>query len=299
MRILVTSGSGLTGNAFRGLAETKYSGHEFFFHSKSAGDLSVTGVFGSLLAKVRPDVIIHNAGKLHGSFASEESVEESKKINASIFDNLIKEVRPYQQVYCLSSYHVFASPAPFSVLDLESLNWETTYAQEKSRQIEKAIHHANVNFVILPHLFGEYDNFLPGRAHFVANSIRRVVAAQQQQGEQIEFFGSASRVLQFSTAELVADYLLETVFSDPASAERYILADVGWVRTCFEVFAKICDIVGFNGAVVAVDSDKNIVERDMYYSLGTNQYNSDEIQLLNSLRVAVDYFKRSEGKRVD
>jgi nucleoside-diphosphate-sugar epimerase len=299
MRILVTSGSGLTGNAFRRLAATKYSGHEFFFHSKSAGDLSVTDVFSSLLAKVKPDVIIHNAGKLHGSFASEASIVESKKINANIFDNLIKEVRPYQQVYSLSSYHVFPSSAPFSVLDLESLNWETSYAQEKSRQIVGALFHPNVNFVILPHLFGEYDNFLPGRAHFVANSIRRVVAAQQQHDEQIEFFGSESRVLQFSTADLVADYILNTIFSDLASEKRYLLVDVGWVRTCYEVFTRICDIVGFNGAVVAVDSDKNIVERDMYYSSGTNQYNSDEIQLLNSLRVAVDYFKRSEGKYVD
>lgn len=299
MRILVTSGSGLTGNAFRRLAATKYSGHEFFFHSKSAGDLSVPEVFEFLLAKVKPNVIIHNAGKLHGSFANNESIEESKKINASIFDNLIKEVRPHQQVYCLSSYHVFPSSAPFSILDLESLNWATSYAQEKSRQIVGAIKHTNVNFVILPHLFGEYDNFSPGRAHFVANSIRRIVAAQKRQEEQIEFFGSQTRLLQFSTAELVADYVLSAIFSDLTSEERYLLADIGWVRTCFEVFVRICDIVGFNGVVVAVDSDKNVLERDMYFSSGSNQSNSDEIQLLSSLKIAIDYFKRSEGEHVD
>jgi len=298
MRILVTSGSGLTGNAFRNLSKTKYPSHEFFFHTKSKGDLSMPDVFRFLLANVKPDVIIHNAANLHGSFASRENIEESKRINTKIFENLVEALHPFQKVYCLSSYHVFASSAPFSFLDLKSLNWNTSYAQEKSRQIERAVSHPNVNFMILPHLFGEYDNFSPGRAHFIANSIRRVAAAQERADAQIEFFGSADRILQFSTAELVADFTLKTIFSDLTFGERYIIANVGWVRTCLEVFESICGIVGFDGLVVPVNSGKDHFERNMYFSSSTNPYDMDELDFLKSLRTAVDYFNRSEGTHV-
>ena len=298
MRVLVTAGSGLTGNAFQKLAATKYSNHEFLFHSKSEGDLTEPEVFNFLIADFEPHVIIHNAGKLHGSFASEDRIQENKETNTKIFKNLMKELLPRQRVYCLSSYHVFANSAPFGLIDLESLNLNTSYAQEKSRQIEGAVSHPNVNFVILPHLFGEYDNFSPGRAHFVANSIKRVVTAQKRTDPQIEFFGSTDRILQFSTAELVADFILKTIFSDLALEERYINANVGWVRTCLEIFESICGIVGFDGLVVPVNTDQDPFLRDMYFSSSTNPYNMDEVEFLKSLRAAVDYFKRGEGVHV-
>lgn len=294
MRILVTAGSGLTGTAFRKLATAKYSSHDFLFHTKSNGDLSKPDVFKFLLANFEPDVIIHNASKLHGSFGSEESIEESKKTNTKIFENLVKELLPHQRVYCLSSYHVFADSAPFGSLDVESLNWSTSYAQEKSNQIEKALSFPNVNFVILPHLFGDYDNFSPGRAHFIANSIRRVVSAQERQDTQIEFFGSAHRTLQFSSAELAANFIFNTIFSRPVLEDRYIMANVGWVRTCHEVFMKICGIVGFNGLVIPVNPDKITFERDMYFSTDTNPHDVDEFRFLASLGAAVDYFKEGE-----
>lgn len=294
----MTAGSGLTGNAFKNLAKTKYPNHEFFFHTQLKGDLSNPDVFSFLLANVEPDVIIHNAGKLHGSHASKESIEVSKKINAKIFQNLLNELLPYQKVFCLSSYHVFAAPAPFGFLDLDSLNWNTSYAQEKSRQIEIALSFSNVNFVFSPHLFGEYDNFSPGRAHFVANSIRRVVAAQVQRDTHIEFFGSTDRILQFSTAELVADFTLSTIFSELELGERYFMANVGWVRTCEEMFKRICSIVGFDGLIMPVSSDKSAYESNMYFSTNTNPYNMDELEFLKSLRIAVDYFKRGESAYV-
>lgn len=299
MRLLVTAGAGLTGNAFRNLAKTKYADHEFFFHTKSNGDLARPDVFNFLLANFKPDIIIHNAGKLHGSFASKESIKECKKTNTKIFENLIKELLPYQQVYSLSSYHVFAISPPFCSLDLESMNWSTSYAQEKSGQIERAVSYPNINFMILPHLFGEHDNFSPGRAHFIANSIRRVVTAKVQKDAQIEFFGSTDRTLQFSTAELVADFTMETIFSNLAMKERYFMANVGWVRTCQEMFERICEVVEFDGLISTRDSSKNTIERSLHFLTRSNPHNIDEAQLLKSLRTAVNYYKKSESTHVD
>ena len=122
MRILITAGSGLTGNAFQKLAADKYSNHEFILHTKSKGDLADPSTFKFLQHSYKPDVIIHNAGKLHGSFADKKSIEESEQVNNKIFENLLKILEPHQQVYCLSSYHVFGSSAPYNFLDLESLN---------------------------------------------------------------------------------------------------------------------------------------------------------------------------------
>ena len=299
MRILITAGSGLTGNAFQKLAADKYSNHEFILHTKSKGDLADPSTFKFLQHSYKPDVIIHNAGKLHGSFADKKSIEESEQVNNKIFENLLKILEPHQQVYCLSSYHVFGSSAPYNFLDLESLNKETSYARGKSSQIKKVRLNPNIKFIILPHLFGEHDNFSSGRAHFVANSIRRVVEAQQRQDPQIDFFGSIHKKLQFSTADLAADFTLNTVFSDIAFLERYFLADIGWVRTCHEVFRRICDIVGFSGLVVPLDSDSNILGSDMYFSTGANGHDMDEQKFLESLLASVEFFKRGEGNYVN
>ena len=299
MRILITAGSGLTGNAFQKLASNEYSNHEFILHTKSKGDLAEPSVFKSLQYKYTPDVIIHNAGKLHGSFADRKSIEESEQVNNKIFENLLKIVEPHQQVYCLSSYHVFGSSAPYNFLDLESLNRETSYAQGKSSQIERVRLNPNIKFIILPHLFGEYDNFSPGRAHFVANSIRRVVEAQQRRNLQIDFFGSIHKKLQFSTADLAADFTLSTVFSDRAFLERYFLANIGWVRNCHEVFTRICDIVGFRGLVIPLNSDLDNLGSDMYFSTSTNPHDVDDQKFLASLSTAVAFFKKGESKYVN
>lgn len=295
----MTAGSGLTGAAFRKLATTKYSNHEFLFHTRSNGDLSKPYVFKFLLTDFKPDVIIHNASMLHGSFASEKSIETSKKTNTEIFGNLLKELLPHQQVYCLSSYHIFANPAPFDILDLESLNRNTSYALEKSNQIESSRSFPNVKFVILPHLFGEHDNFSPGRAHFIANSIRRIVTAKERQDAQIEFFGSVQRILQFSTAELATNFVLDAVFSNLETKEKYFLANVGWKRTCLEVFMNICGIVGFQGLVIPVNSDSKTFERNMYFPTNTNSGDVDKLAFLASLGTAIDYFKRGEIEYVD
>jgi nucleoside-diphosphate-sugar epimerase len=299
MRILITAGSGLTGNAFQKLAADKYSNHEFILHTKSKGDLAEPSVFKFLQRSHNPDVIIHNAGKLHGSFADKESIEESEQVNNKIFENLLRIVEPHQQVYCLSSYHVFRSSAPYNFLDLESLNRETSYAQGKSSQIERVRLNSNIKFIILPHLFGEYDNFSRGRAHFVANSIRRVVEAQQRRDLQIDFFGSIHKKLQFATADLAADFTLNTILSDRAFLERYFLANIGWVRNCHEVFRRICNIVGFSGLVKPINSDSDNLGSDMYFPISANPHDSDEQNFLASLLTTVEFFKEGESNYVN
>ena len=294
MRILVTAGLGLTGFAFRKLAENNYSDHKFLFHTRNSGDLSDPIVFKTLLTDFNPDIVIHNASKLHGYFATSENIELCKKTNESIFNNLLDELLPHQFVYSLSSYHVFTGSAPFRILDLGLLNRDSSYALEKSQQIKNAQFFPNVKFVVLPHLFGEYDNFSPGRAHFIANSIRRIVSAHELQEPKIELLGSSNRILQFATAESVAKFTLDTILFNSDREVKYFLADIGWKRTCIDVFTSICTTIGYEGVVISVDSSTLTQERDMYFSTNSKSDDFDELELQTSLGLAVSYFKRGK-----
>jgi hypothetical protein len=98
---------------------------------------------------------------------------------------------------------------------------------------------------------------------------------------------------------LAADFILNTIFSDRESQERYFLANIGWVRSCHEVFRRICDIVGFSGLVEPIYSDSDNLGRDMYFSTSANPHDLDEQMFLASLLTAVEFFKKGEGKDVN
>lgn len=291
MRILVTAGRGLIGTSMRESSSLDLVGNSFYFHTRAQGDLKDSGTVKSILDTFSPDVIIHNASEMHGSFASQRVMNRCQEDNTRIFDNLRRFVTSSQEVYVLSSYHVFSGAAPFNLASWEGLNWGSSYSSERSKQIEDSRNLSNFKFVLLPHLFGAHDNFSKERSHFVANSIRRIVSAQLNEKPQIEFYGLQSRILQFATADQAVDFALKTSYDNHQKKVKYFAANIGWKKTCLQVFQDVCSIVGYLGLIVGAKPETKSEERDMYFSDEPDKQGPQELDYYSNLELVVNHYR--------
>jgi GDP-L-fucose synthase len=293
MRILVTAGSGLVGNSLKLQLKQHLCEDEYFFHSKSQGDLLQPRVFRQLIEEIAPNLIIHNAAALGGAFASPADSRNFTLQNTRIFENLKNVITPDHIVLCVSSYHVFSGHAPFKEFSKLDLNQESGYASEKILQIFSTQSQKNFKYIFFPHLFGEFDNFKEGRAHFIANSIRRIVNAKERNLGSIEFYGSPRRKLQFASGNHAANVIIATTKSSIPDNQRFTLGNIGWVASCINVFSELCDIIGYSGEIKKISSPNLIADRDMYFDKAQELTSENRTEFRAEMRKAVEYYIES------
>jgi nucleoside-diphosphate-sugar epimerase len=292
MRILVTSGNGLTGSWLRFLSN-KLNNHQFIFHDRNLGDLTNIKVTKKIINNLSPDIIIHNAAELNGALDKLSEKKKSASNNLVVFDNLIESVRNNQKVYCFSSYHVYQGDAPFKELNINSLNYSSPYSGWKSSEIQSTKNLSNFNYILFPHLFGPYDNFKVGRAHFVADSIRRICFAMNKKDHEIEFHGDKNQVIQLATGEQAAEFTLNQIQYDYLPDTNYIRANIGWKTKTELVFNALLNIMEFKGSVVNNSNPILQTNRNMYFENETSISNVIPNDFYESLFETVNYFKKT------
>ena len=263
MKVLVTSGNGLVGSWIKKIVSSN-SDNKYYFHNRNLGDLTAVENVKKVLGDFLPDIIIHNAAALNGSLDSDDAKELNAQLNMKMYKNLIYNIRPDQKMICFSSYHVFSETAPFKFLQSEELSSKSIYATEKSSEIYLAKKLSNIQFILFPHLFGINDNYRDKRAHFIANSIKRIYLAKLNKDKELAYFGSIDQVLQYATGEQAANFAIKTINDENLMNQQYINGNIGWVANSYLVFKAICDIIGFNGNVFLSSNIKK--ERDMFFS---------------------------------
>ena len=263
MKIFVTSGSGLVGSWIK-KAINSNSNDKYYFHNRTLGDLTNTKVVREIFDNFAPDVIVHNAAALNGSLDSDDAKKLNAKLNLKMYKNLMDNIRQDQKMICFSSYHVYSGAPPFSVSLLKKLNSKSIYAAEKAEEISLAKNSPNVRFILFPHLFGVNDNYRDKRAHFIANSIKRIFMAKKNGSKELAYFGSIDQVLQYATGEQAANFAINMIKNETLKEHQYTDANIGWVANSYLVFNTICDIIGFRGLIYP-SSDKN-KGRDMFFT---------------------------------
>ena len=294
MRILVTSGNGLTGSWLRFLSN-KLNNHQFIFHDRNLGDLTNIKVTKKIVNNLSPDIIIHNAAALNGALDKLSEKKKSASNNLVVFNNLIESVQNNQKVYCFSSYHVYQGDAPFKELNINSLNYSSPYSDWKSNEIQSTKNLSNFNYILFPHLFGPYDNFKVGRAHFVADSIRRIYFAMNKKDHEIEFYGGKNQVIQLATGEQAAEFSLNQIQYGYLSDTKYIRANIGWKTKTELVFTALLNIMEFKGSVVNNSNPILQTNQNMYFENETSISNVIPNDFYESLIETVNYFKKTLG----
>jgi len=289
MRILITARNGLTGSwLFKN--KDKIHGLSLIFHERVNGDLGESKTVKKILEKSNPDIIIHNAAILSGSLSDHSLKQKNSENNLLIFKNILEHLSSNQKLISLSSYHVYSNSPPFLNLDTSILNFNTPYASWKSNEILISKEQKNISFILLPHLFGAYDNFRPGRAHFIADSINRICFAIDHNEDKIEFFGDRDLTMQFATGAQAADFILNQVRFGPNDSNRYIQANIGWVAKAELVFRALLNILKFKGEVQTSNSRSSLNSRSLYFKNEGQDSNVISQKFYNELVLTVQYF---------
>ena len=295
MKILVASGSGLTGKSISHNSN-QFPEFEFYFHFRKDGDLTIPTVVRDLMKRVSPDVVIVNAASLVGARGPADLKDISSKKNFEIFRNFLQFASKTQQIIYFSSYHVFGGSSPFSVLDISNMNESSDYAREKALEIEYGLDNENVAFIFFPHLFGVFDNFEKERAHFIADSIRRISEAKQTADSSLQFFGNKERILQFGTGDQAALFAIELIRQGNKSHQKFFNGNIGWSFEIGKIFETLCQLMDFSGKIRFEYTPTNDFQsnRNMYFDQ-SELCNSIPNNFILALQETVDYYNRHTG----
>ena len=287
-KIFVAGGGGLTGKSIRDLS-SKFNNFKYYFHNRDLGDLANLNVASTLLKQESPDIIILNAATLSGSHGLESEKEKKSLNNFAIHENFSGLISANQKILSFSSYHVFRTKPPFLKLSISDANEQTSYAAEKTAEIRSGWSNPNICFLLFPHLFGKYDNFEVNRAHFIANSIRRIRLAKDTDSKEIEFIGNPNRVLQFASGSQSANFALELCSQNEMPQNKVINADIGWVIEIGKVFVEICDLIGYKGNIRYEEIESSLTNNDMFFNSNILNHVPNEFRL--ELSKAIEYFE--------
>jgi nucleoside-diphosphate-sugar epimerase len=287
MKILVTAGSGLVGTWLRKVSILDKK-NQYYFHSREHGDLTEFSNVEKMISNCNPDIIIHNAASLNGALDSDSNKVLNAKFNIQIFSNILNMISNNQRIVCISSYHVFNIEAPFENFNLLNTNQSSVYSRLKTEEMFLAKEYPNVKFILYPHLFGIYDNYQDQRAHFIANSIKRIYHAKQIGLKNIDFFGSPRQILQFATGEQAANFVVTIANNFEQQYYKYICADIGWATKVLTVFEGICRILEYDGTIEL--PAKEITSKNMYFRHRDLKLDILDPDFISSLKTTINGF---------
>jgi GDP-L-fucose synthase len=221
MKILITGGTGLVGNAIQSIC--KNYDHEFFFISSKDYDLLDLQQVREMFQNVKPDFVIHLAGCVGGLFKNMNYKVDMYEKNNMINYNVLKcchDYRVQKVVSCLSTC-IFPDKTTYPINETmlhngPPHNSNDAYAYAK-RMLEIQCQAYRENYgdkfmcVIPTNIYGPHDNFNLEDAHVVPALIHKCYLAKK---EGIDFVvrGSGTPLRQFIYSEDLAKLIILTLF---------------------------------------------------------------------------------------
>ncbi len=227
MKILVTGGSGLVGNALKKLIimyEFKYKDYDFIFISSKEADLTNIVETVKLFEKELPDFVIHLAS-YNGSFLNniKKNVEIYEK-NILINNNVLKCCHDFnvkKVISCLSN-SIFPSEISYPINETmlhqgPPFNLNEGYAYSKrmlemqSRSYQKQYGDNFICFIPC-NIYGEYDNFSLEDGGIIPALIHKCYIAKKN-AEKFIVCGSGKPLRQFIYSLDLAKMILWCLFN--------------------------------------------------------------------------------------
>ncbi len=256
--VMVTGGSGFLGSyvieALHGRGCKKIVAPR-----RSDYDLRSRPAVDALLARTRPDLIIHLAAVVGGIGANRERPGEFFYDNLLMGLNLIESARlagvaKLVTIGTVCAYPKF-TPVPFKEDDLWNGYPEETNAPygiaKKALLVQQQAYRQQYGFngiYLLPtNLYGPRDNFDPASSHVIPALIKKCVEAVERGGDAIDCWGDGSASREFLYAADAAEGIV-------LAAERYdspepLNLGAGREITIKELVETIARLTGFGGTI--------------------------------------------------
>jgi GDP-L-fucose synthase len=258
MKVLVTGGTGLVGNAIKTIS-IKYPHYEFIFISSKNFDLTRTSDVIQMFETHHPDYVIHLAACVGGLYKNMNNKVEMLEKNLLMNYNVIKYAHDFgvkKLIACLSTC-IFPDDVTYPI-DETMLhngpphNSNNSYAYAKRMlEIHCAAYRENFgdNFVCVTptNIYGSHDNFDLENGHVLPALIHKCYIAKQQ---NIDFVvrGTGSPLRQFIYSEdlaILIMFVLENnsgdniILSVPESHEISIRDVATTIARCFDYESRM------------------------------------------------------------
>ncbi|OCW58345.1 GDP-L-fucose synthase family protein [Hoeflea olei] len=258
MKILLTGGNGMVGRNIRDRAEQ--GRHELVAPPSRELDLTDAAATESYVAQLKPDMIIHAAGRVGGIQANMAHPVEFLVENLDMGRNIVIAARKagVPQLINIGSSCMYprAAPNPLeesAVLtgELEPTNEGYALAKVMTARlcdyVSRSDPHLSYKTLIPCNLFGLHDKFDPAVSHLLPAIIRKVDEAKRTGAGTVEIWGSGEARREFMFASDLADGIWTAVerFDElPATMNM----GVGTDHSINDYYAAVARVIGWQGS---------------------------------------------------
>ena len=307
-RVCVTGGAGFLGSFI--LAKLAARGaKDVFVPLIEEYDLVQPDVIKRMLAKARPDIVLHLAAHVGGIGANRAHPAEFFYDNLMMGVQLLHEswkmgIEKFVALGTVCSYPKF-TPVPFreeSLWDGYPEETNAPYGLAKKMllvqsQAYRQQYGLNSIFLVPVNLFGPRDNFNLETSHVIPALIRKCVEAQEREDGQVVVWGDGTPSREFIYVEDAAEGIL-------LAAERFNESDPVNLGSGREITIKalaelIAKLTGFPGQFVWDTTKPNGQPRR---ALDTNKAEAlfgfrARISFEDGLQRTIDWYRRSRLER--
>ena len=219
MKILVTGGSGLIGQAIQTKCKIITPHHTFTFLSSKDGDLRDYSTVYSIFEKINPDIVIHLAANVGGLYKNMTQKVEMIRDNININMNVLKCCHLFNIIkcFCCLSTCIFPDKTEYPINEKmlhdgppHESNSGYAYAKRMMEVLCRAYNDQYArNFIcIIPtNIYGKFDNFSLTDGHVIPSLIHQCYLAKKENKPFI-IKGSGKPLRQFIYSEDLAIILL-------------------------------------------------------------------------------------------
>ena len=258
MQYLITGGAGFLGRCItRRLIESGINSGDIHILRSKDCDLTRQEATESMVARMKPDVIVHLAAQVGGIGANRENPGRYFYANMAMGLHLmeaarVNAVKKFVQVGTICAYPKF-TPVPFKETDLWNGYPEETnapYGIAKKAlltmcQSYRRQYGLNAIYLLPVNLYGPGDNFDLRSSHVIPALIRKFVEAQRSNTPFITAWGTGKASREFLYVEDCAEGIVAAMqHYDAAEPVNLGAGREITIRELTELIARLCEFKG-------------------------------------------------------
>jgi GDP-L-fucose synthase len=257
VKILVTGGTGMVGQNI--LESEQFKKYELIAPNRSQLNLFYYQDVHSYISKLKPDFIIHAAGRVGGIQANMAHPVEFLVENLDINRNVIMAAKnaEVKNLINLGTSCMYPRNAPNPLTEdmilkgeLEPTNEGYAIAKVTAQRLCSYIHKENKEFqykTILPcNLYGRHDKFDPAHSHLVPAVIRKLHDAKQAGLSEIDIWGDGTARREFMYAGDLVDALAMAI-SRFETLPELMNVGVGTDHSVNAYYEAAAEVIGYTG----------------------------------------------------
>lgn len=300
MKVLVTGGSGLVGQAVR---RTCPQGTEAIYISSKDGDLTNYNTCNTIFEKCMPTHVIHLAAKVGGVLENSKFVGDFFYKNMQINLNVLEccKIHSVKNVISLLSTCIYPDsgnvlhPKDLHAGEPHSTSFGYAYAKRMLEVQSRAYNQqygTKFSCLISNSIYGPNDNFHLESSHVVPAIIRKVYEAKLS-NSKLTLWGSGTAMREFTYVDDIGCAIWWSLLSREDSCTINVGTDKD-VSIQF-LASEICKILDYDYSNIVWDDSKKSGQKERRSD--TSRFHQESgircVSLNNGLKLTIDWFNRN------